>query len=820
MRKMNKYISILMLLTLVTFNTAQKNAPMTTNKTSELTMFDSIKSSLHDNSLRAGFEPFYYVTNLFIDKIISPKVPKEFIESPIESVKNVINRTIKHKEWKQLVIIPFKYYPSLSGLIIGVLFLVVFLPILGLLIMCNRCCCRGKFNPFDRKKDSLKRKFNATVLFILLLIILLGTVILFFTNQNSSIAMRKIPIIYKNKMEQVSQLLTQEIPDFLDKTNDQLEFSKEITSNLLEKTIVQVMNSTINSFNISSSMIDSFNIEISNELKNASILYRNIFLKNNNLVDRLSALIDTIDDESDEKSKLKILKNFLQSFHDQYKNIEGFNLKEYKIDNLIIELTKKLRGDTKFVFMNHVNELIKTIADGQKTKMAEIKQIELPHALTFINQTLNPKLDKFFTLLPLYYDYFYFIIMGICAFMLIMFILYTFGLAGMCARRTHHNYKQTCHRGVSANFLLAGVGFYFLFSWIILIVCIILFVPGILTRHGVCSPATQLEKNELFMDFKKNNNKLADLNFTRLVDDCHKTNRSKEIDRFLSKEIRNVISKQMIESKIDSELQKIASKFNEQMPSFEKQFFKQLKSFFDDLKKIISDDSNAKLNDYKKMLELLTEKINSSDDKSKAFLPTLDMDNVSNLIKTSINIIKKKKIIQELSDHFETNFSLQKLDSKTVNETIREFRSILEKGTELLTKSSPSCKIISETYSSVVLTGCYEILDNLNTFWFTLIILILIYILVVILSLSQADLFRKIYAYDELLSEETNNENKQAIYPTAQYEIFKTRGPTGNGPIDAYEMNGYSNGKSNNNENMIKNNANGRSPPQYRVTRA
>ena len=55
-------------------------------------------------------------------------------------------------------------------------------------------------------------------------------------------------------------------------------------------------------------MIDSFNIEISNELKNASILYRNIFLKNNNLVDRLSALIDTIDDESDEKSKLKILK--------------------------------------------------------------------------------------------------------------------------------------------------------------------------------------------------------------------------------------------------------------------------------------------------------------------------------------------------------------------------------------------------------------------------------------------------------------------------------------------------------------------------------
>lgn len=102
------------------------------------------------------------------------------------------------------------------------------------------------------------------------------------------------------------------------------------------------------------------------------------------------------------------------------------------------------------------------------------------------------------SIIPRYYDYFYFIIMGISGFMLLLFILYSFGLAGMCARRTHHNYKQTCHRGVSANFLLSGVGFYFIFSWAILIVCICLYVPGIFARHGVCVPAIQMENNELF----------------------------------------------------------------------------------------------------------------------------------------------------------------------------------------------------------------------------------------------------------------------------------------------------------------------------------
>ena len=87
--------------------------------------------------------------------------------------------------------------------------------------------------------------------------------------------------------------------------------------------------------------------------------------------------------------------------------------------------------------------------------------------------------------------------MGVSAFMLFLFIMYAFGLAGMCARRKHKNYKQACHRGTSSNFLMASTGFYFLFSWLIVLICIVLYVPGITIRHLACKPAIELDSNEV-----------------------------------------------------------------------------------------------------------------------------------------------------------------------------------------------------------------------------------------------------------------------------------------------------------------------------------
>jgi hypothetical protein len=84
-------------------------------------------------------------------------------------------------------------------------------------------------------------------------------------------------------------------------------------------------------------------------------------------------------------------------------------------------------------------------------------------------------------------------------FVLLLFVLFSLGLAGMCSRRMHNSYKQTCHRGKSARFFLTAIALFFLFSWVLIIVATVLYIPGIMVRQAICKPLIELEDNQLFV---------------------------------------------------------------------------------------------------------------------------------------------------------------------------------------------------------------------------------------------------------------------------------------------------------------------------------
>lgn len=127
----------------------------------------------------------------------------------------------------------------------------------------------------------------------------------------------------------------------------------------------------------------------------------------------------------------------------------------------------------------------------------------------------------------------------------------------------------------------------------------------------------------------------------------------------------------------------------------------------------------------------------------------------------------------------------------------------------------PSCKILPQLYNKIVTTGCYEFLDNYNTYWLTLLFLVLLNFIIVLLALNQADLFRKSYAYDELLQEDHISDKEVQVYPNGeQYEIFRTKSSNPNAPIDAFEMHGYTK----NNPDALKNHRGAQ--PNYKLSRA
>lgn len=59
----------------------------------------------------------------------------------------------------------------------------------------------------------------------------------------------------------------------------------------------------------------------------------------------------------------------------------------------------------------------------------------------------------------------------------------------------------------------------------------------------------------------------------------------------------------------------------------------------------------------------------------------------------------------------------------------------------------PSCSGISDIYKKVVTNVCFEYLDNLNAYWFFLIVVVLLNILITIFAVKQSNLFRKYLAY-------------------------------------------------------------------------
>ena len=91
-------------------------------------------------------------------------------------------------------------------------------------------------------------------------------------------------------------------------------------------------------------------------------------------------------------------------------------------------------------------------------------------------------------------------------------------------------------------------------------------------------------------------------------------------------------------------------------------------------------------------------------------------------------------------------------------------------------QNMPSCKGISDMYKKVVNNVCFEYLDNLNTYWFFLIIIVLLNILISFFAVKQSNHFRKYPSYNQM-PETLSPYKEKYMEPTTA--------------IDAYEMNGY-----------------------------
>ena len=72
-----------------------------------------------------------------------------------------------------------------------------------------------------------------------------------------------------------------------------------------------------------------------------------------------------------------------------------------------------------------------------------------------------------------------------CVLLLVVLLNYLGLMFGACGERAYED-AGACNKGVGANFLMAGVGFTFIFSWLLMLLTTILFIVGGPTETEIC----------------------------------------------------------------------------------------------------------------------------------------------------------------------------------------------------------------------------------------------------------------------------------------------------------------------------------------------
>jgi hypothetical protein len=711
-------------------------------------------------------------------------------------VKNWFNTNYDSHDVWSFIKLTFDIYPNMMIFLITCLTIGILLPLIGSILCFYRCCSSNRYDPYDNKHDSLIRKLFTIILFLFMMILLIALIVLFFTNQNSFKAINETPNIAEKSYKAVNSYIKTDIPPFFTYILSKFDAIETNFNKILETTV--------------DNLTGSFLTEINNFIKDLNGVIINEVTKTNNKIDKINDDFTLIQQKKAEiNDNLKEMKISNQIFPNKdNSNQETFFIQKIEFKDVEDSLTKNINdaitmpiNQYKIKIKKNINrEAIKSLNHWRNASEDMFDKF-----LLFINDNNDIKNNKNDTkLLPnefknkldsiiKYYKYFYYILIGVCAFMMGLFVLYSCGIAGIFANKQYHelsfNYNdQKCSRGAAANLLLSATGLYIIFSILIIFLCILMLLPGAIVRQLACKPSIELDDNEIFQYFKNidfdnsiinestDTLTFSNINFKQLVNECRVQKRSLQ-----SKELINIFMPSQFNPHRDESVTTIRDFITDKSLTSlndKKIEIPKIPNFDESINKTLSRYSFNKFNtvyiqkqrdDLKKKRLILSQLTNNEDE---AFI---ELNNNLDVIDSTLASLNEK--ITNLIDYQQETLKTIHLEVDTTIKTISQldnFKLKVEKSLEIVLNSYtipatvvslikiydsildnlPSCEIVAFLYDMIVVTSCYEFLDNFNTYWAALLVCYIIHLIVVIFSVRQADLFRKYYSFDENLTDE------------------------------------------------------------------
>ncbi|KAL1790525.1 prominin-1 isoform X1 [Sigmodon hispidus] len=504
--------------------------------------------------------PLYHMVHIFIHVV----QPNDF---PLDMVKRIIQQkkfdfSVDSKE------IAYYEIGILICALLGLLFIIL-MPLVGYFFCVCRCCnkCGGEMHQRQKQNEHCRRKSFAVSLLVICLLMSLGIMYGFVANHQvrtltertqklAESNFRDLQILLKETPKQIDYILAQYTNtkdkafsdlDGIDSLlgggiNDQLKPKVIPVLNEIKAMAIAIKQSkdALETLNNSLKDIQDRSVQLSTNLTTV----RNNIQTSLNSTDCASATASRICDSirpglsnlgiNHDFSQLPSVDRELNTVNNVYRtDLESLVNRGY---TFIDEIPGKIQNQSSAVIAD-----VKNALDSISSNIKDVSQsIPIEKMLSEVSHHINDSNDYFHQELPKLEEYdSYWWLGGLIVCFLLTLIVTFFFLGLLCGVFGYDKRATPTRRGCVSNtggiFLMAGVGFSFLFCWILMILVVLTFVIGANVEKLLCEPYANKkllqvldtpyllkEEWEFYLSGLILNNSNINLTFEQVYRDCKK----------------------------------------------------------------------------------------------------------------------------------------------------------------------------------------------------------------------------------------------------------------------------------------------------------
>ncbi|CAO2640006.1 Prom1 [Lemmus lemmus] len=466
--------------------------------------------------------PLYRMVHIFLQVI----QPNDF---PQDMIRKIIQRnfdfSVDSKEPENIVLaLKIAYYEIgiLICTILGLLFIIL-MPLVGYFFCMCRCCnrCGGEMHQRQKQNESCRRKCFAVLLLVICLLMSLGIM-------HGFVANHQVRILIK-RTENLTESNYRDLQTFLNETPKQIDYILAQYTNTKNKafsdldgvdsllggrikdqlkpkvipvldeikamvTAIRQTRDALESMNNSLKSIHDRSTKLSTDLTNVKNSMENS-LKNSNdcasgpareICDNIRSELSNLGSNLN-SSQLPSVDDQLNKVNDVCKtDLESLVDKGYAS---IDEIPGKVGNQTVDVVAD-----VKKALDSISSTIKNVSQsIPIEEVLSQVSRYINDSNSYFHEELPKLeeYDSYWWLGGLILCFLLTLIVTFFFLglLCGVCGYNRHATpTRRGCVSNTGGIFLMTGVGFSFLFCWILMILVVLTFVVGANVEKLICEP--------------------------------------------------------------------------------------------------------------------------------------------------------------------------------------------------------------------------------------------------------------------------------------------------------------------------------------------